>query len=127
MLNLVILATALWVCPGEVYTNEPRAGCKPFHQSDREGFSTIQEPPMSPERAAPTPPSPTIRFEQQAPSRPAASSQECELYEEWLSLSMKSTNGLGAHDLTPQEFERWSNLRQMFSVTSPPVCSPPGQ
>jgi hypothetical protein len=124
MLSLVIFATSLWVCPGDVYTDQPREGCKPFRQSTREGFSTIQGVPPDPGESAPArPASPPVIYEQGG-SRPSASPTECALYDEWLALSTKSRGGIGAHDLTPQEFERWSLLRNMFSVTAPPVCSP---
>ena len=33
MFSLVILAATLWVCPGNVFTSEPREGCKPFEAS----------------------------------------------------------------------------------------------
>lgn len=32
MLNLVILATALYICPGNVFSDEPREGCRPFQE-----------------------------------------------------------------------------------------------
>jgi hypothetical protein len=38
-------------------------------------------------------------------------------------LSLKQDGTTGMRDLTTQEMERWSVLRQMFSVSStPPVC-----
>ena len=124
MLTLAILATTLWVCPGEVYTDQPREGCKPFHQSNREGFSTIQGVPADPTEPAESGARvPRVIYEPDG-SRPSASPTECALYDEWLALSTKSRGGIGAHDLTPQEFERWSLLRNMFSVTAPPLCAP---
>ena len=125
MFNLVILATALWVCPGEVYTNEPRDGCKPFHQSNREGFSRVPEAPHDP--AAGTParePATNVVIEQvpmQAPRRSRASEAECARYREWLELSRK-TEGVGAHTLEPNEFQRWQILREQYSQMDAAAC-----
>lgn len=121
MLHLVVLAATLWVCPGDVYLNEPRQGCRPFHESSQEGFSTVPEPkPGLADSSSSPSPSPNRLYEQRQ-EIPSASSKECALYEEWLTLNLK-TDGIGAHDLSTEEFERWSNLKQMFSVTSPPLC-----
>jgi len=52
---------------------------------------------------------------------PAASEQECAMYEEWVKLSTKSSR-IGARDLSPGEFERWTNLKQIFGNNPPPNC-----
>ncbi|MBM4123366.1 MAG: hypothetical protein FJ246_00185 [Nitrospira sp.] len=122
MLDLVVLATTLWVCPGDVYSNEPREGCRPFHESNQEGFSTVPEPKPDPADNASSPSRPSNSLPEQRQEIPAASSRECALYEEWLTLNLK-TDSIGAHDMSTDEFERWSNLKQMFSVTAPPMCS----
>lgn len=44
MLNLILVAS-LWVCPGNMYTNEPREGCEPFHEEASDTFSAIPETP----------------------------------------------------------------------------------
>ena len=125
MFNLVILATALWVCPGEVYTNEPRDGCKPFHQSNREGFSTVPEAPHDPAAGSPTrEPATNVVIEQvpmQAPRRSRASEAECARYREWLELSRKTEN-MGAHTLPVQDFERWQVLREQYSQMDAASC-----
>lgn len=125
MFNLVILATALWVCPGEVYTNEPRDGCKPFHQSNREGFSVMPQSPHEPEAGSPAHnPTTNVIIEQapmQAPRRSRASEAECARYREWLELSRK-TESMGAHTLEPNEFQRWQVLREQYSSMDAAAC-----
>ncbi len=128
MLNLVILATTLWVCPGEVYSNEPREGCKPFHQSSQGGFSTTpnpkqgpatQQPPQGAFPAGPSGTSPVI-IEQ---GRPAASPETCALWKEWQSLYTKTDRGgLNAPELSTDEFERWEKIRYLFTPFNPPNC-----
>jgi hypothetical protein len=122
MLNLVLLATTLWVCPGDVYSNEPRPGCKPFHESNKEGFSTVPEakPESAPagSRPAPTP------FESPAP-RPAQPAQplnaeRCALYAEYLRLNMKISGG--NLDATSEDVQRFDQLRNLFGLNSPPNC-----
>lgn len=128
MLDIVLVAATLYVCPGDVFTNQPREGCRPVKESEKEGFSRIPEAPEFTNRSTSSP-KPTAEIVAPGTNSnrvPAASSQECELYDEWLRLSAKS-GSLGAHELTAQEFERWSNLKQTFSVSAPPVCGSPGQ
>lgn len=122
MLETIVLAAALYVCPGEVYTDQPGAGCHPLQESNKEGFSTIPESPefnsKSPARSS----SDDGRSMRDAQSRiPAASAEECAMYEEWVKLSTKSSS-LGARDLSPGEFERWTNLKQVFGNSPPPNC-----
>ena len=126
MLNLVILATTLWVCPGDVYTDQPRAGCKPFQPSEREGFGTVPTPPHEASPSNPQPaPQPTMMIEQvpvpEAPRRSRGSAQECARYREWLELNRK-TEQMGAHTLPVDEFERWQILREQYSVMDPAAC-----
>lgn len=124
MFNFIILATALWVCPGEVYTDQPRAGCKPFHPSEREGFGTVQTPAHESPVGTPSTSQPTVIIEQapaEGPRRSRGSSQECARYREWLELNRK-TEQMGAHTLPVDEFQRWQILREQYSVMDPAVC-----
>ena len=41
MLDIILFAAAMYVCPGDVYTDVPQAGCRPLQESGRESFSTI--------------------------------------------------------------------------------------
>ncbi len=46
------------------------------------------------------------------------------MYEEWVKLSTKSSS-IGARDLSPGEFERWTSLKQVFGNSPPPNCRSP--
>lgn len=121
MLETIVVAAALYVCPGEVYTDTPRAGCQPLQESNREGFSTIPESPEFTSKSS-APAGENVKSMRDAQSRiPAASAEECAMYEEWVKLSTKSSS-LGARDLSPTEFERWTNLKQVFGNSPPPNC-----
>src|SRR5207249_6969574 len=88
MLNLVILAATLWVCPGNVFSNEPREGCKPFEASEKEGFNVTPESPgFNTNPNAPVdPPAPADmrRERQSAPDSVSATMRA--LYKEYLDL-----------------------------------------
>jgi len=121
MLETIVVAAALYVCPGEVYTDQPRAGCHPLQESNKEGFSKIPEAPEFNSKF-PDSAGDTGRSAKDAQSRiPAASAEECAMYEEWVKLSTK-TSSLGARDLSASEFERWTNLKQVFGNSPPPNC-----
>ena len=121
MLEMIVVAAALYVCPGEVYTDVPRAGCTPIQESGQENFSTIPEAPeFNSKSPASTGDAGRVMKEGQ-PKFPAASAEECAMYEEWVRLSTKSSS-LGARDLSASEFERWTNLKQVFGNSPPPNC-----
>ena len=122
MLETIVIAAALYVCPGEVYTDTPRADCHEVEESTKEGFSTISEAPefnsKSPAPAAVD----TGDATRGTRSRiPAASAEECAMYDEWVKLSTKSSS-IGARDLSTDEYERWTNLKQIFGNSPPPNC-----
>ena len=121
MLDIILIAAAMYVCPGEVYTDVPRPGCTPLQESGKESFSTI---PEAPEFNSKSPVSNSdagkVMKDGQA-KLPAASAEECAMYEEWVKLSTKSSS-IGARDLSPSEFERWTNLKQVFGNSPPPNC-----
>lgn len=131
MLGIVLVAATLWVCPGNVYSNEPREGCEPFHQSDQEGFSTIPEAPAFENNEADSDPtgrpgpsrqsiSPVIVEENVG--LPSNSPETCTLYAEWRRLYTKSEDGLSAQNLSVDEFERWQEIRYLFNSLEPPRC-----
>lgn len=121
MLDILLVASVMYVCPGDVYTDVPKAGCKPVQESGKEGFSTIPEAPEFNSKM-PAPAADVERPTRDGQSRlPAASAQECAMYEEWVKLSTKSSS-IGARDLSPGEFERWTNLKQVFGNSPPPNC-----
>jgi hypothetical protein len=122
MLEIIVAAATLYVCPGEVYTDTPRAGCHPVQESDKVEFSTIPEASeFNSKAAAPSRTDTGSPAMNSQPRSPAASAEECAMYEEWVKLSTKSSS-LGARDLSPGEFERWTNLKQVFGNSPPPNC-----
>ena len=122
MLETIVVAAALFVCPGGVYTDTPRAGCHPLQEPNKEGFSTTQEAPeFNSKSPAPVTGDAERPTRETQPRLPAASVQECAMYEEWVKLSTKSSS-IGARDLAPGEFERWTNLKQVFGNSPPPNC-----
>jgi hypothetical protein len=121
MLDIILVAAAMYVCPGEVYTDVPRAGCKPLQESGKESFSTIPEAPDFNSKAPVSAGEAGTAMKDGASRLPAASAEECARYEEWVRLSTK-TSSIGARDLSPSEFERWTNLKQVFGNSPPPTC-----
>ena len=122
MLDILIVAAAMYVCPGEVYTDVPRPGCTPMQESGKEGFSTIPEAPeFNAKSPGPAAGDMGRGAKDSASKLPAASADECAMYEEWVKLSTKSSS-IGARDLSATEFERWTNLKQVFGNSPPPNC-----
>ena len=122
MLETIVIAAALYVCPGDVYSDTPRAGCHPLQESNKEGFSTIPEAPEFNSKMPASAQGDAGKAMKDGSSRlPAASQEECAMYEEWVKLSTKSSS-IGARDLSTQEFERWTNLKQVFGNSPPPNC-----
>src|SRR5919107_4356742 len=106
MLDVMLLAAAMYVCPGDVYTDVPRQGCTPLQESGKEGFSTIPEAPeFNSKSPVSTGEGSKVMKDGQQSRLPAASPQECAMYEEWVKLSTKSSS-IGARDLSASEFER---------------------
>jgi hypothetical protein len=118
MLQLVIVAATLWLCPGEVYTNEQGEGCRPVQSSGKEGFSRVPEaPPDSiPMESSTTTPSPQERRS----GSQTASPQMCALYKEYVELELKTQGGF--LNTSTEQVDRWQTLRRMFQGTPPPVC-----
>jgi hypothetical protein len=120
MLDIILVAAAMYVCPGDVYTDVPRPGCTPLQESGKEGFSTIPEAPEFNSKSVAAGEGGKVSKDGQT-RLPAASPEECAMYEEWVKLSTKSSN-IGARDLSTSEFERWTNLKQVFGNSPPPNC-----
>ena len=122
LLDAILVATALYICPGDVYSDQPREGCRPMQDSNKEGFSQIPEAPeFNSKFPAPAAADAGAASRDTQSRLPAASAQECAMYEEWVKLSTKSSS-IGARDLLPGEFERWTNLKQVFGNSPPPNC-----
>jgi len=122
MFSVVILAATLWVCPGNVFTSEPREGCKPFEASEKEGFNVTPEAPgFSTKPHAPvdpTAPSGMRRERQSAPD--SVSAEMCALYKEYIVLELKTQGGFLFS--SPTESERWQTLKRMFQNSPVPSC-----
>ncbi len=121
MIETIVIAAAMYVCPGEVYTDMPKAGCKPVQESNKEGFSKIPEAPEFDSKMPASSGDAGKAMKDGASRVPAASAEECAMYEEWVKLSTKSSS-IGARDLSTTEFERWTNLKQVFGNSPPPNC-----
>jgi hypothetical protein len=121
MLDIILVAAAMYVCPGEVYTDVPRPGCTPLHESGKESISTIPEAPEFNSKSTVSNSEAGKAMKDGQAKLPAASAEECAMYEEWGKLSTKSSS-IGARDLSPSEFERWTNLKQVFGNSPPPNC-----
>ena len=122
LLGAILAAAALYVCPGDIYTDQPREGCQLLQESNNEGFSRVPEAPgFDSKFPAPAAADAGGRAGATQSRLPAASARECEMYEEWVNLSTKSSS-IGARDLSPGEFERWTNLKQVFGNSPPPNC-----
>jgi len=119
MLGVVILATTLWVCPGEVYSNEPREGCKPFQETEGT-LSTNPEPQSDPgQRPASTTPSSSSRPERRA-APDSTNAELCALYREYIDLEIKTQGGFQLSG--PEQSQRWQTLKRMFQNSPAPSC-----
>lgn len=117
MFDVAFLAAALWVCPGDLYTTEPRQGCRPFEPSGHGSVSTVPEPPAEP--AAPAYP-PAEREDASPQRRRSGPSEICALYKEYIALELKTQGGF-VNEST-EEVERWQTLKRMFQNSPAPSC-----
>jgi hypothetical protein len=118
MLSMVILATAMWVCPGNVFSDVEKPGCKPFVEEhgtvnveptmpQGAGLSTPSAPPAQPER----------RRDQ---SEPSVNEELCAMYKEYVELQVKTQGGFQTSGT--EELQRWQTLKRMFQMSAPPNC-----
>jgi hypothetical protein len=122
MVSVIILAATLYICPGNVFSNEPKEGCKPFHESNKEGFSTVPEPKFETPPAGTAPPeAPSVPSPPRSQPQSSSNAELCALYAEYIQLTMKVTGGqLGS---TPEDVNRYEQLRNLFGLNSrPPNC-----
>ncbi len=119
MLGVVILATTLWVCPGEVYSNEPREGCKPFQETEGT-LSTNPEPQaQGGQRPAPTTAPSGGRSERKA-APDSVNAEMCALYKEYIDMEIRTQGGFQVSG--PEESQRWQTLKRMFQNSPAPNC-----
>jgi hypothetical protein len=120
MLDVVILAAALYVCPGDVFSDQPREGCKPFQQTGSEGFSTVKDPPPDPGQAGQAGPNVS---QPSAPSRSqegSTNSEMCALYKEYIELEVKTQGGVFME--STEQTQRWQTLKRLFQNSPAPRC-----
>jgi len=120
MLSLVILATTLWICPGEVFSNEPREGCRPFEEQSGT-MSTNPEVPPDPRETDPASTAPSGMRRDRQPAPDSVNEEMCALYKEYIQLELKTQGGFQAG--SPTELERWQTLKRMFQNSPAPRCS----
>ncbi len=118
MIGYIVLAASMYLCPGEIYTDMPREGCRLFETSGPEGFSRITETTgdskeLTSPRSDSTSSNSTI-------SNPSTPSESCALYSEYVHLDLKTQGGFV--NTSPEEVDRWQTLRRMFQATDPPHC-----
>jgi len=89
MLDIILVAAAMYVCPGDVYTDQPRPGCTPLQESGKEGFSTIPEAPEFNSKPSVSSSGTGTAMKDGSSKVPAASAEECAMYDEWVKLSTK--------------------------------------
>lgn len=115
MVGMIVLAAALYVCPGDVYTDRPGEGCKPFKKTGQQGFSAMGDVPE------PLPGSSGLTTEQgPGGNEPGGSSEVCTLYKEYEELGAKTRGGFQVG--SPDEAERWQTLKRMFQNSPAPNC-----
>ncbi|HSC56372.1 MAG TPA: hypothetical protein VLC51_04175, partial [Nitrospira sp.] len=103
LLDAILVAGILYVCPGDVYSDQPRPGCRPMQETNKEGFSKIPEAPeFNSNSPAPGAVDAGAASRDGQTRLPAASAEECARYEEWVRLSTKSSS-IGARDLSAGE------------------------
>ncbi len=123
MLSMVILATTMWVCPGNLYSDVDKPGCKPFveHQG------TVNVEPTMPKEFDPAPSSSSPSSD--SPSRPerrrdqpqsSMNAELCAMYKEYIGMEVRTQGGFQTSG--PSELQRWQTLRRMFQGQRPPDC-----
>lgn len=118
MITAMVLAASLYLCPGGVYTDEPREGCHVVESSGQEGFS--RTPDVQPDSLGSGASQPGGTVEQGRTTNQSPPSELCTLYHEYVQLDLKTQGGFV--NKSPEEADRWQTLRRVFQATSPPSC-----
>ncbi len=117
MVSAVILATAIWVCPGNVFSDVEKPGCQPFHE-ERGTVSTTPEPESGPATEPSSSPSDRSAGREPAPSQTNA--EICSLYKEYIDLDLKTQGGFEMQ--STDQAQRWQTLKRMFQSSPAPSC-----
>ena len=120
MLSMVILATAMYVCPGNVFSDVQGPGCKPFVE-ERGTVSIDQDAPQSsgpaPSSSSDSPSRPERRRDQPDSS---VTAEVCALYKEYVEMEIRTQGGFTTSG--PSELQRWQTLKRMFQMSPPQNC-----
>lgn len=123
MLSVVVLATALWVCPGNVFSDQGGPGCKPFtedkgtvNKNSDAPFESGGQQPASERSSTPTGPGQDRRSKSGT-----VNSEMCALYKEYVDLEVKTQGGTQMG--STEESQRWQTLKRMFQNSPVPSCS----
>ena len=120
MLSMVILATAMYVCPGNVFSDVEKPGCKPFVEER----GTVNIEPTMPQGSGPAP-SPSSGPSSQPERRrdqpeESVNAELCAMYKEYVELQVKTQGGFQTSGT--EELQRWQTLKRMFQMSPPPNC-----
>lgn len=120
MLSMVILAAAMYVCPGNVFSDVEKPGCKPFEET-RGTVSVDQTKPQSsaPSSSLDSPAQPEQRRNQPQSS---VNAEVCAMYKEYVDLQVKTQGGFQTSGT--EELQRWQTLKRMFQMSPPPTDCP---
>ena len=120
MLSMVILATAMYVCPGNVFSDVQGPGCKPFVE-ERGTVSIDQDTPQSsgpaPSSSSDSPSRPETR---RAQPQSSMNAEMCAMYKEYIEMGVRTQGGFQTSG--PSELQRWQTLKRMFQGSTPPDC-----
>ncbi len=120
MLSMVVLAATMYVCPGNVFSDVEKPGCKPFVEE----HGTVNVEPTMPKEFDPKSSSssssssqPERRRDQQQSS---VNAELCAMYKEYVDMEVRTQGGFQTSG--PSELQRWQTLKRMFQVSTPPDC-----
>jgi hypothetical protein len=118
MLSMMILASAMYVCPGNVFSDVQGPGCKPFVETQ----GTVNVEPTMPQGSAPSSPSRPSGQPERRSDQPGDSvnAELCAMYKEYVELQVKTQGGFQTSGT--EELQRWQTLKRMFQMSPPPSC-----
>jgi len=121
MLSMVILATAMYVCPGNVFSDVQGPGCKPFVE-ERGTVSIDSTSPQGSSGPAPSSPSGSSGQPERRRDQPdqSVNAEVCAMYKEYVDLQVKTQGGFQTSGT--EELQRWQTLKRMFQMSPPPNC-----
>jgi hypothetical protein len=120
MVSMVILTATMFVCPGNVFSDVEKPGCKPFVEE----HGTVNVEPTMPKEFDPPPSSPSGSSGQperrRQPQDSSVNEELCAMYKEYVDLQVKTQGGFQTSGT--EELQRWQTLKRMFQMSPPPNC-----